>query len=161
MFLSTKIIGCGNPLAGDDGIGVYVISKLKTLKLPEEITLLEGGTDPLNLLDMLRGTERVILVDAVKGAGEPGQVFFLNLDQIDLDSHTGLSLHQFNLAQVLHLGFTLIPEEMPRELMVIGVEVLETTPYNLELSSPVRDSVPQILRVILEQIKQNHRNPGT
>lgn len=146
---STKIIGCGNPIAGDDGIGVYIINKLKGLSLPEGITLLEGGTDPLNLLQMLRAAPKAILVDAVKGAGKPGEVVLLTPDQLDLHPQEGLSLHQFNLAHVLSLGYNLYPEEMPKEILVVAIEAFDTTPGNLELSAPVKKAVPQAIQIIL------------
>lgn len=150
-----RIIGCGNPLAGDDGIGVRIINELKTLSLPEEIVLLEGGTDPLNLLEMLRGADKVILIDAVKGAGKPGEVFLLTLDQVDLESQAGLSLHQFNLAQVMALGHSLFPKEMPQEILVVGVEAVNTTSFNLELSEPVQRAIPHAVQIILNQLREH------
>lgn len=150
--MKTKIIGCGNPIAGDDGLGVHVIKELKTMSLPEEVILLEGGTDPIALLEMLRETEKVVLVDGLKGAGHPGEIFILRPDQLDLKSDTGLSLHQFNLAHVLSLGYTLYPDEMPQDIVIAGVEVLDTTPCNPELSPPVKHALPQMLQIILKEI---------
>lgn len=150
--MTTKIIGCGNPLAGDDGLGVHVIDQLKIMSLPEGVTAAEGGTDPLNLLEMLRGEDKVILVDAVKGAGRPGEVFVLALGQLDLGADTGLSLHHFNLSHVLTLGQTLFPAEMPREIVVIGVEAQDTSPYNLRLSPVVEASLPKVIQTVMEEL---------
>ena len=151
--MNIKIIGCGNPLAGDDGVGVHVINQLKTMALPAHVELLEGGTDPINLLEMLRCAEKVVLVDAVKGGGEPGEVFLLGTDQLELDTAAGeLSLHQFNLAHVLRLGQALFPREMPRKMVVVGVEAENTDPYNTRLSPAVGKALPQIIQRILKEI---------
>lgn len=147
-----KIIGCGNPIAGDDGVGIHVINSLKTMSLPGYPTVLEGGTDPLNLLEMLRGTEKVILVDAVKGAGRPGDVCLLNIDRLDIHSPGGVSLHQWGLSHVLQLGNILFPQEMPKEIILIGVEVMDTAPYSTNISQPVKKAIPQVIKAILQEL---------
>lgn len=150
--MKIKIIGCGNPLAGDDGVGVHVIRQLKNISLPDKVSVMEGGTDPLNLLEMLRGAEKVILVDAVRGAGEPGEVYVLGVEQLDLEAEAGVSLHQFSLAHVLRLGQALCPKEMPLEIVVVGVEAQETSPFNTGLSPAVEAAVPKAIQAVKEQI---------
>mgnify|MGYP001301315904 CR=1 FL=1 len=108
----------------------------------------------MNLLEMLRGTEKVILIDAVKGAGKPGEVFLLTVDELDMEPPGGLSLHQLNLAQVMALGNSLFPDEMPGEIFIVGVEALNTTPFNLELSEPLQQAIPQAVQIILNQLPE-------
>jgi len=151
-MLKVKIIGCGNPLAGDDGVGVYLIDQLKTFALPKGVSVVEGGTDPLNLLEMLRGQKKVILVDAFKGAGKPGEVFVLGMEQLDLDTERGLSLHGFNLAHVLRLGQTLYPKDLPEEIVIIGVEIEAAAPFTTGLSPAVEAALPKLLQTVLEEI---------
>ncbi|NLO89977.1 MAG: hydrogenase maturation protease [Clostridia bacterium] len=66
-----RIIGCGNPLASDDCLGVYVIEELNKLNLPANVEAVAAGTDPLGLLGVIQNVKKAIIVDAVKGPGQP------------------------------------------------------------------------------------------
>ncbi len=147
--MAIKIIGCGNLLAGDDGIGIHVLNELKKTYLPSHIQLFEGGTDPLRLLDLLRNTSRVILIDAITGAGNPGEVFILTPEQIDTQPFEPLSLHQFSLPQIFQFGSELYPQEMPKEIFIVGIEGKSIDAYCTGLSPAVEQAIPQAIVAVL------------
>lgn len=148
--METKVIGCGNLLAGDDGIGIHVINELRKTALPSNVQLFEGGTDPLRLLDLLRNTTKVILIDAIIGAGNPGEIFILSPEQIDSQDIGPLSLHEFGLPQIFQLGYELFPQEMPQETLVVGIEAKNIDSCNPNLSPAVEKSIPHAVAAVLE-----------
>lgn len=147
--MTTKIIGCGNLVGGDDGIGVLVVREMNKTLLPPGVEAIEGGTDPLRLLEHLRNTNKVILVDAITGAGNPGDVYVLSPDdQIDTEPGEKLSLHQFSLTQVLELGNILFPREMPQKILIVGIEAEKIEPFQTYISPAVAKAIPKAITVI-------------
>ena len=84
MQRSVLVLGLGNPLRGDDGIGSRVVEELIRRGLPEGVTALDGGTGGLDLLQVLEGWERVVVVDAADVGREPGQFVRFTPDQARL-----------------------------------------------------------------------------
>lgn len=148
-----KIIGCGNPLAADDGVGVRIIKELKKINLPQEVQIIEAGNDPFQLMELLKGKEKVILVDAVKGGGVPGSVYRLLPEDIKHNTNKSLSLHEVNIPDILELGKSIYPEEMPEDLVVFGIEAENTENFSVGLSKPVEDAVPLAVNKILAEVK--------
>ncbi len=70
---TTVILGVGNVLLSDEGIGVHVANELSTMELPPGVSVVEGGTDGFRLLNIITEADRLIVVDAVKGGPSPGQ----------------------------------------------------------------------------------------
>jgi hydrogenase maturation protease len=146
----TLVLGLGNPLLGDEGIGVRVVEELKGLTLPDGVTVVEGGTAGLGLIGLMEGYQRVIIVDAADMGHPPGRVVrFTPLEAQFKTAEAPLSLHQIGLGEVLALADAL--EVAPAELVVIGVQ-----PSRVEvgtgLSPEVEGAIPQIIRIILDEL---------
>jgi hydrogenase maturation protease len=144
------ILGLGNPLLGDEGIGVRVVEELKELELPDGVTVVEGGTAGLGLIGLMEGYQRVIIVDAADMGHPPGRVVRFTPSEAQFKTaEAPLSLHQIGLGQVLALAEAL--EMAPAELVIIGVQ-----PSRLEegigLSPEVEGAIPQIIRIILDEL---------
>jgi len=146
-----RIIGCGNPLASDDGVGAYIIGKLKKLNLPQNVEAVEAGSDPLGLLDLIQSAEKVIIVDAVKGPGPPGKIYRLKPQDLE-NSGKSISLHRLEVNQIIKLGQKLFPDRTAEEIIIIGVEAEDLTPFKMGLSEPVKKAVPQIIEAVLKEI---------
>ncbi|HBT20222.1 MAG TPA: hydrogenase [Peptococcaceae bacterium] len=146
-----KIIGCGNPLASDDGVGAYIIGELKKLKLPRNVEAVEAGNNPLSLLDLIQNTKKVIIVDAVKGHGPPGKVYRLKPRELE-KCEKSISLHRLEIKQILEMAKKLFPDRTPEEIIIIGVEAKDLTPFKMKLSEPVKKAVPQIIEAVLKEI---------
>jgi len=143
-----KIIGCGNPLAGDDGVGLKAIEELKRWGLPPEIKLIAAGLPGLAILDLMRGAEQVIIIDAVEAGQSPGTV--IHCKEIDLPRITfrSLSLHNIGIAEALSLGRLTEPETFPHRLDIVGVQVGEISLGKTELSPPVAAALPQVVHTV-------------
>ena len=148
--LVTLILGLGNPLLGDEGIGVRVIEELKGLQLPDGVEAVEGGTAGVGLVGLMEGYQRVIIVDAADMGHPPGRVVrFTPLEVQFKTAEAPLSLHQIGLGEVLALAEAL--EAAPAEVIIIGVQ-----PGRIEagvgLSPEVEGAIPQIIGMILDEL---------
>ena len=144
------ILGLGNPLLGDEGIGLRAVEELKGLELPDGVTVAEGGTTGLGLVSLMEGYQRVIVVDAADMGHPPGRVVRFTPSEAQLKTaEAPLSLHQIGLGEALALADAL--EVAPAELVIIGVQ-----PHRVEmgagLSSEVEGAIPQIIRIILDEL---------
>ena len=144
------ILGLGNPLLGDEGVGVRVVEELKELELPDGVTVVEGGTAGLGLIRLMEGYQRVIIVDAADMGHPPGRVVRFTPSEAQFKTaEASLSLHQIGLGEVLALAEAL--EVAPVELVVIGIQ-----PSRVEvgagLSPEVEGAIPQIIRIILDEL---------
>ena len=144
------ILGLGNPLLGDEGIGVRVVEELKGLELPDGVTVVEGGTAGLGLIGLMEGYQRVIIVDAADMGHPPGRVVrFTPLEAQFKTVEAPLSLHQIGLGEVLALAKAL--EVVPAELVIIGVQPSRVE-GGIGLSPEVEGAIPQIIRVVLDEL---------
>ncbi len=121
----TLIVGIGNELLGDEGLGVHVARSLAAARgtLPSDVDVLEAGTSLFDVLPEMARYSRVILVDAVQAGGTPGSIYFLTPEAGATgppDSGTPLSLHGWGVAETLRAAAIL--ELMPEKLMIVGVE---------------------------------------
>jgi len=152
------ILGLGNPLLGDEGIGVRVIEELARLKLPDGVTVVEGGTAGLGLLGLMEGYERVIVVDAADMGHPPGHVVRFTPSDAKFKTARGpLSLHQVGLGEVLDLARAL--EDAPAALVIIGVQ-----PSRVEgrtrPSPELEGTIPQIIKIVLEELQAAGISPA-
>jgi hydrogenase maturation protease len=135
------VIGLGNPLAGDDGVGWHVVEELERRHLPPEIELIRGGTDLLALQLQIEGRRHVILVDALLGPGNVGDLFVTdNADELD-DRQGGA--HQLSAVQALALMRAVVPAVRTTRVTWIAVEIGVVTPGAM-LSPELRAALPVI-----------------
>ncbi|SDM52824.1 hydrogenase maturation protease [Geoalkalibacter ferrihydriticus] len=144
----TSIIGLGNPLMGDDGVGIAVVERLARLTLPADVEVLDGGTGGITLLHLMEGATRVIFVDAVEMGRAPGAIGCFDLNQVDAAEQGALSLHETGLPQVLALGRELGP--LP-EMLLVGVQPACVAPGTI-LSPRVTDALPELVERILRAV---------
>ena len=149
------VLGIGNALLRDEGIGCHVAHALEEIPLTD-VKIIDGGTCP-DVLQFLEATDKLIIVDAVKGGGTPGQIYRFYLEDITLEQKPWLSLHDvglvenFMLTQLCHPAFTGVSEAV-----IIGVEPKEIN-WGLELSPELQGKMPQIIDTILAEL--NNTNP--
>lgn len=148
----TLVVGIGNPLCGDDGLGAHAIQLLQEKVLPTGVEVEELGTPGWGLVNLLRGWQRVILIDAVHMGGEPGTWQRLDMNQAQFTPGSqAVSLHEPGLAESLALAEAM--KLLPDELVLYGVEPACTTP-GCNLSPKVRQVVPTLVENILGELWQ-------
>ena len=143
------IVGIGNVLMGDDGIGVRAVEALRDRPLPTGVDLHDAGTAVQDLVPDLAEYDQVIVVDAVRTGGEPGVVhrFDIRSDTI-AGEDPRWSLHDMNLITALRLQQ--VAGEATPPIRVIGVEPKQVRP-SLELSEEVRARLPQVTALVVEE----------
>lgn len=144
-----RVIGIGNPLMGDDGIGIAAVAALEKEGVPEGVEIIDGGTGGLTLLTLMEGAKRVILVDAVETGCPPGTILRLAGEDLEPKTASSLSLHSGGLPEVLALGRAL--GTLP-PLILFGVQP-DSVEVRLGLSEPVAAALPPLLALIREEIK--------
>jgi len=149
--METIVLGIGNVLLKDEGIGCHVVHALEEVPLPN-IKVMDWGTCP-DVVQFLEDADKLIIVDAAKGGGIPGQIYRFKLGDVALEQKPFLSLHDTGLLDNLILMKLL--HNMP-EIIIIGIEPKETR-WGLELSPELQEKVPRIVEIILAEI--NDTNP--
>jgi hydrogenase maturation protease len=140
----TLVIGVGNTLRGDDGVGVRVAQELAGGPLPEGVAVIDGGTGGLDLLFELEQAERVILIDAAEMGCEPGEVRVFPGEHVaDAPGVRFSSTHGFGVAEVLALARSLGLEV---EVTVVGIQPVEVT-YRDGLSETLASRVPEYVEL--------------
>jgi hydrogenase maturation protease len=144
------VIGLGNPLLGDEGIGVRLVEELKRLRLPDGVAVVEGGTAGLGLIGLMEGYQQVIIVDAADMGQPPGQVVRFTPPEVQFKTAKApLSLHQIGLGEVLAMAKAL--EVAPDELVIIGIQPVRVE-AGAKLSPEVEGAIPHIIRIILDEL---------
>lgn len=148
------ILGLGNPLQGDDGIGCAVAEELLRRTLPDDVECIEAGTPGVGLVNLIQGRRRVILVDAAKMGRTPGEVLRLTARDIESETaHRSVSLHSAGISDALALARAL-QIELP-EIICLGIEPL-LVDWQPSLSAPVRAALPQVIQAVLNEVGANH-----
>jgi hydrogenase maturation protease len=144
------ILGVGNLLLSDEGIGVHVADQLMKMDLPAEVSVIEGGTEGFRLIDIITEADRLIVVDAVKGGGAPGSIYHFDMDEVP-DSPSGFktSVHQIGILEVINLSGLIGKKPYTT---VIGVEP-KSLDMGMELSPEIKDKVPRIIQLVLDELK--------
>jgi hydrogenase maturation protease len=146
----TLVIGLGNPMRGDDGIGLRVIESLAGQALPDGVEVVDGGTQGLGIVNLMEGRQRVIMVDAANVGKAPGEfVCFTPAEARLLGDDQYLSVHSAGLRDALLLARVL--QVLPDEVVIVGVQ-----PAHLDwddgLSPEVEAAIPQIVGRILDEL---------
>ncbi len=143
------ILGIGNILMADDGVGVRVVERLRDHSLPETVELVDGGTAGADLIDILSDRQKAIVIDAIDIDAEPGSIHRFNGDTWMASAGRTLSLHEVGLAQALSM--VRLINSAPRELVVYGIQI-QTIETSLELSTPVAEAIVSVTQRILEEV---------
>jgi hydrogenase maturation protease len=145
----TLILGVGNILLRDEGVGVRAVEALREACLPEGVEALDGGTLGVDLVDLIAGRRRLIVIDTVRAGGRPGSIYRLAVGDLLHPTVPNLSLHQTGLLEALqmaeHLGCA------PQEVLIFGVEP-GAIHYGLELSDAIAAAVPRVNALVLAEV---------
>ena len=145
----TLILGLGNILLGDEGVGVRVAEQLISHPLPDSVEVIDGGTAGYELINLLEGREKVIIVDAVKTEDTPGSVYKLDVSVLQDDSTIPLSLHQMGLKNVLKMASLM---DINPEITLVGIVPKDFKNYKIDLSSEVENAIPLAINTIFQEI---------
>jgi len=150
--MKAGIIGVGNPLRRDDGIGIVLLEKLIEKKddLPEDIEYIDGGTGGMNLLHILALFDVALIIDAVNLNGRPGESkLFKSEDVCSKKSPINISTHESDVLKIIHLSKEL--GEIPDQLFIFGVQPKDVSQGD-NLSPELQKSIPLLMSNLQNEI---------
>ena len=145
------MLGVGNILLRDEGVGVRVVEELQKRDLPPEVELFDGGTIGADLLDVIADRRKVIVIDAAMGDFEPGTVIRLTPEDLATPEQPSASLHDLGVHETLMLARQM--NAAPDEVTLIGVKPFRVE-YGLDLTPEMQRLVPRIADTVLEELKR-------
>lgn len=141
------ILGIGNVLMGDEGVGVSVVRELEKISLPESVELLDGGVGSFLLLEPMQAAEKVILIDATIDGEKTGTVRRLR-PRYSKDYPRTLTAHDIGLKDLLDT-FYLLGDAPDVTLFAVSIPPLQD--MKMELSPELTPIVPQLARMVLDE----------
>lgn len=146
----TLVLGIGNPILKDDGIGLRVVEKLEGSFSDPRVTFLQTTLAGLNLLDLLSGFDRAIIVDAIQTGGRLGQVYRFS-PQDFMTRHEFPYLHNIDFFQTLLLG-RMLTENMPEKVVIVAIEVKDVSDFGEGLTPEVESAIPDAVDQVLSEL---------
>lgn len=143
------VLGVGNSLLMDEGIGIHTLRELELQKLPSNVRLHDGWVAGIDLLDVIQAADKLIIIDAVDAQSEPGAVFRFEPHEVAemIQKHKS-SLHQVDLFETLKIAKFL--DKCP-ETVVIGVQP-KVIDWGLELTPELQAMIPKVIEIVWEEI---------
>ncbi len=144
------ILGVGNLLLSDEGAGIRAVEKLQKIESISKnpnIKIIDGGTLGLDLLPIFEESEKLIIIDCVRGGEEPGTIYTMKLEDIKLKGRDlKLSMHDFTLVDVINLAKAL-GKKLP-DITIYGIE-----PESFEMGMELTEKVAEAVDKVVEEIK--------
>ncbi len=149
--MKTLILGMGNPILSDDGIGIHVARALEGRVNQPGVTVTETSMGGLNLLDLLANFDRVIIIDAIQTAGgKVGQVCRLKPEAFNATRHASTP-HDVNFATALELGKKL-GLALPSQIDIFAIEVADVTTFSEKCSPEVERAIPVVADMVMGEL---------
>ena len=147
----TVVIGLGNPLMGDDGVGLAVLARLREEWQLEGVELVDGATWGLSLLPVIEDADRLVLVDAIAAHAAPGALVELSRERLPIYLSRKLSPHQVDMRDALAVA--VLRGWMPDDIVAIGVQPASVT-LSTELSDLVTAQLDALVQAVVAQLER-------
>lgn len=151
----TIVIGVGNPLLSDEGIGSHAIARLRRRRLPSGTQLCDAGVSLEAALSLAEGFDKMVIVDAVKGGDRPGAIYRFTLEELEAgrasDYCFRLSLHEMDVPKAIALERLVV--NLPKQIIFIGMEPKTISPGE-KLSRAVEKKMGLLVSCILQELKK-------
>ena len=149
---SIVVLGVGNILLTDEGLGVHVVEDLKAnYTFTPQISLIDGGTMGMELLTYMRGMKKILLIDAVNGGEAPGTIYEFPHRELEQYFMDHISVHEVGMQDILRIRA--IQENPLEDAIVIGVEP-ESLDVGFEPSAPVQKALPEVKERVLRVLRE-------
>lgn len=150
--MTAALIGLGNILLKDEGIGVHVINAVeKRYTFSPELEIIDGGTMGLDLLPFFQTHDRIVLVDAVDFGKEPGSVMIVEDADIPSVLNPKLSVHHIGLSDIL-LAAQLV-RERPIKVSLIGIQP-ESMDVGLDMTARINGKMEKLIELVIQTLKE-------
>jgi len=152
--LKTLVLGMGNDILGDDGVGIHIAREVARQVNAADVTVEETGAGGLSLLERIKGFQRLIIADAILTENtEVGKIHRLTLKDLAKTNDT-MTPHDAALHTTLEIGNSLFPGEMPVDVVIFAVQTHDVGIVTGEMTKAVNEAVPEVVRLIRAEIKR-------
>ena len=142
------IVGVGNLLLQDEGIGIHAVKALQEINLPPDVKLVDGGTSP-DLIAYTRVGDKMIIIDSARTGGKPGTIYRFKPEDLAGNKGNLASAHEMGVVENLNLME--LTGNKPKETIIIGIEP-ETIDWGTELSAKLKKRLLDLIKVVLKEI---------
>lgn len=149
---SILVMGVGNYLMGDEGIGVHIIQEMSKIKFPDYVDILDGGTGGFLLLNCFEAYKTIIFIDATMD-GKPAGTISLIRPKFASDFPSALSVHDVGLKDMIEAVYLM--DHIP-DIHLFTVSIVELNPMTIDLNDNVRESIPKVIANILNHCEELH-----
>ena len=160
IALKTLVLGMGNTILSDDGVGIYVVQEVEERFAREDVDFAEASVGGMRILDVVGGYGRVIMVDAIQTKdGNPGDIYRLTPEHFRLTLHAGSS-HDLSLPGALAFGRAMglnLPKD--EDFVIIAIEVEDVITFGETCTEAVHDAIPDAAEAVLAELAFQKR-PG-
>jgi hydrogenase maturation protease len=147
------VLGLGNTLISDDGVGIYIVRVLRKRLEGERYDFREASIGGVGLLDLIAGYEKVVIADCIKtGKNAPGHLYKFRIDDFKASTHPPFAGHSLSLGTVMQLGEQL-GYEMPRSIRIYAVEIKDNQTMKEHCTAQVEDAIGGIVKEIVRELK--------
>ena len=151
--MRTLILGLGNSILRDDGIGPKLIQELQGKISDPEVVVQETNLSGLSLIEIISGFSYVIVIDAVQSGGKPGQIYWLTPADIGGQGDYAYLHHNMGLLKMLELGKSLtLP--MPEEMSILAIEAEDVSTFGEYLTPEVEKAIPAAIELVFNEISK-------
>ena len=152
--MKTLVLGLGNPILGDDSVGLHVARALEDRLSQPEITVMEASVAGLDFLDLLVGYDRAIIIDAIQtNEGKAGQVYRLEPEAFNATRRASTP-HDVNFATALELGNQL-GLNLPQQITIFAIEVKNVSSFTEERTPEVERAIPICVEMVIEELNKD------
>lgn len=146
-----KIIGLGNMLRGDDGIGPIVVEKMRRKNWDTSLQFIDTGGEAFSILEHLVEEEPIIIIDCAQMGMQPGAIKIFKVNEKNIGFiDKSISLHGFSFGEIYHLAHKM---GTVAECTVVGIEP-ENIDFNCEISENIQNIIPNIMNMVVEEAKK-------
>jgi len=150
--MKTLVLGVGNPILSDDGVGIKVAREVGKRLDDPQIIVSETSAAGLSLLDSIIGYDKLIIIDAIQTKkGRAGQIYRMKPEDFSFAKHLS-SPHQINLVTALELG-KVLNLVMPKEITILAVEANDVSNFGERCTPEVERAIPEAVKMVLEELK--------
>ena len=145
------ILGIGNILLSDEGVGVKIIQDLEAqYDFPENVELVDGGVGSFSLLPYIESAKKLLIIDAISGGKPPGTIYKFKDKNIPYQIIEKISLHEISFFDILNLAK--LRGKYPEEIVIIGIEP-QSLEFKIGLTEIVEKNYNKLLNEVLTQLK--------
>ena len=144
------VVGIGNYILQDEGVGVHAINRLMEMDLPDGVELVDGGTHSYDLVDFFCQAENLIIIDAMQAGGEAGTMYRAPLEELGLRPQENCtSLHEMHFIEAVKMVNMM--GHYPK-IIVYGIEP-EVIDWGMELTPRIEEKLPRLTELVAEEIR--------